>query len=331
MIRMPRIGNTPAESRHMTGQPKLRVLVFGATGMLGSTIFRCFSADASLETFGTMRDAGGARHFAPKLRDALIPNVHLEGEAGMLAAFAGARPDVVINCVGIIKQLPNASDHLESLAINASLPHRLAKYSEMVGARLVHFSTDCVFSGKRGQYCEDDFPDAYDLYGRTKFLGEVDYENAVTLRTSIIGHELTSAKSLIDWFLSQSGKVRGFRKAIFSGLPTIEIARIVRELVIPNPELRGLYHLSVDPINKYDLLRLVAEIYAKEIVIAPDDRLVIDRSLNSDRFREATGFEPRPWLELVRAMHDEQHAAGGRDAGRATADWSRDATLSSFQ
>lgn len=289
----------------MTEYRKPRVLVFGATGMLGATLFRAFSADQSLQTFGTIREAAGAKLFAPKLRSALIPNVHLECETGPLAAFSIAQPDVVVNCVGIIKQLPNSNDHLESLAINSSLPHRLAKYSRMVGARLVHFSTDCVFSGKYGQYKEDDFPDADDLYGRTKYLGEVDYENAITLRTSIVGHELASAKSLVDWFLSQSGEVKGFRKAVFSGLPTIEVARVLREHVIPNPELRGLYHLSVDPINKYDLLRLVAEIYGKSITIRPDEELTIDRSLNSDRFRAATGFTPKLWPDLIKAMHDD--------------------------
>lgn len=292
----------------MTEQRKLRVLIFGATGMLGSTLFRAFSADQSLRTFGTIRDADGVKHFALELRHSLIPNVHLEGESGLLTAFSIAKPDLVVNCVGIIKQLPNANDHLESLAINASLPHRLLKYSSMVGARLVHFSTDCVFSGRQGNYKEDDFPDAYDLYGRTKFLGEVDYPNAITLRTSIIGHELTTGRSLMGWFLSQSGEIRGFRKAIFSGLPTIEVARVLREFVIPNPELCGLYHLSVDPINKYDLLRFVAETYEKDITIIPDEHLIIDRSLNSERFRTATGFAVKSWPELIKAMRDEYYA-----------------------
>lgn len=278
--------------------------------MLGSTLFRNFFADSCLETFGTTRDANGCQHFASHLRGGLIPNVHLEGEAGILTAFAHAQPDVVINCVGIIKQVPNAKDYLESLAINASLPHRLAKYCSMVDARLIHFSTDCVFSGKQGKYREDDFPDANDLYGRTKLLGEVDYENTVTLRTSIIGHELSSAKSLVNWFLSQSGEVKGFRRAVFSGLPTIEVARVLREVVIPNRDLRGLYHLSVDPINKNDLLRLVRQTYSKDISIIPDDTVVVDRSLNSDRLRVATGFTPKPWPELIRTMHDDYLAAG---------------------
>lgn len=284
---------------------RIRVLVLGATGMLGSTLFRAFSRDPQFETFGSIRGASAKRYFAPELHDALIPNVHLDGESGLLSAFAVAKPNVVINCIGIIKQLPNANDHLECLAINATLPHRLAKYCDATGARLVHFSTDCVFSGKQGNYREDDFPDAYDLYGRTKFLGEVAYENSITLRTSIIGHELDRSKSLVDWFLSQSGEVKGFTKAVFSGLPTIEVARVVKEYVIPNPNLSGLFHLSVDPINKYDLLNLVASTYGKSNNIIPDDKLMIDRSLNSDRFRTATGFKPKAWPELIKDMHQE--------------------------
>ena len=271
--------------------------------MLGSTFLRAFSSDPNFFTFGTMRGDSIAVNFAPEFHGNLIPNIHLVGESGLLSAFSIAKPDVVINCIGIIKQLPYSNDHLNSLAINSTLPHRLAQYCNAFGARLVHFSTDCVFSGKQGQYKEDDFPDASDLYGRTKYLGEVSYENTLTLRTSIIGHEICRAKSLVDWFLGQTGEVKGFSKAVFSGLPTIEIARVVKELVIPNQDLSGLYHLSVDPINKLDLLRLVAEIYGKVIKIIPDEDLVIDRSLNSDRFRAATGFEPRPWPHLIKDMH----------------------------
>lgn len=282
-----------------------RVLVLGASGMLGSTLFRAFSRDPVLQTFGSVREVSAKRHFASELHGALIPNVHLDGESGLLTAFAVAKPDVVINCIGIIKQLPIANDHLESLAINAILPHRLAKYCDATGARLVHFSTDCVFSGKQGLYKEEDYPDAYDLYGRTKYLGEVSYQNSITLRTSIIGHELNRSKSLIDWFLSQSGEVKGFTKAVFSGLPTIEVARVVKEYVIPNHHISGLYHLSVNPINKFDLLNLVANVYQKEIEIKQDGNLVIDRSLNSDRFRTATGFKPKSWPDLINGMYKE--------------------------
>lgn len=292
----------------MADQKKTRVLVLGVTGMLGSTLFRAFSCDPAFETYGTMRDAAGARHFPKSLNGTLIPNIMLEAENGPLMAFESARPDVVVNCVGIIKQLPNAKDYLESLAINATLPHRLAKYCSMIGARLVQFSTDCVFSGAKGAYTEADFPDADDLYGRTKLLGEVDYPNSITLRTSIIGHELSSNKSLVDWFLSQSRTAKGYRRAIFSGLPTIEVAQVVRDFVLPHPHLHGLYHLSVDPINKYDLLGLVANAYGKDITIICDEAVAIDRSLDSSRFRAATGFSPRPWPNMIATMHAD-HAA----------------------
>lgn len=283
----------------------LRILILGATGMLGSSLFRAFSSDNRYVTFGTIRAAGHARLFQPCLRSALIPDVQVEGEAGLIKAMGQARPHVVINCIGIIKQLPGANDHLASLAINASLPHRLARYCELAGARLIHFSTDCVFSGKLGGYREDDFADAYDVYGRTKLLGEVAYDHALTLRTSIIGHELSSARSLIDWFLSQKGRANGFSRAVFSGLPTIEIARVLKHHVLNDPKLSGLYHLAVDPINKYDLLHLVTQTYGADIELAPDDSLVIDRSLNSGRFRLATGYAPPKWPELVAAMHQD--------------------------
>lgn len=290
-----------------TGKPS--VLVLGASGMLGSTIFRKFDADDGFRTFGTIRSPTGLRYFSTEQCDRVITHGGLESEAGMVRAFSVAKPDIVINCVGIIKQLPSANDHLESLSINSVLPHRIANYCSMVGARLIHFSTDCVFSGAAGRYVESDHADAYDLYGRTKYLGEVDYENAITLRTSIIGHELASAHSLIDWFLNQSGEVKGYRRAVFSGLPTIEVASVLRDFVIPNPQLRGLYHLSVDPISKLDLLTLVANTYRKRIKIVPDEEVVIDRSLNSDRLRSATGFAPKPWAQLVEEMCRDHQSA----------------------
>jgi dTDP-4-dehydrorhamnose reductase len=164
--------------------------------------------------------------------------------------------------------------------------------------------TDCVFSGAKGMYTEADASDAIDLYGRSKYLGEVDYSHAITLRTSIIGHELDAARSLVGWFLSKEGSVRGYKRAIFSGLPTVEIARVIRDYVIPYPELQGVYHVSAEPINKFDLLTLVAQVYGKTITIISDEHLVINRSLDSTRFRQATGFAPKSWLEQIISMRD---------------------------
>jgi dTDP-4-dehydrorhamnose reductase len=233
-----------------------------------------------------------------------VSGVDVESLDSLTRMFATLQPDIVINCIGIVKQLADANDPLIALPINALLPHRLARLAQIAGARLVHISTDCVFSGEKGNYVEADLPDAYDLYGRSKLLGEVDYPNAITLRTSIIGHELTGNRSLIDWFLSQTGEVDGYKYAIFSGLPTVEIARIIHVHVIPNPDLHGLYHVSAAPINKFNLLSFVAKEYCKEIEIRENNDFVIDRSLNSDRFRSATGFKPESWPELIHRMHE---------------------------
>jgi len=205
--------------------------------------------------------------------------------------------------VGLVKQLAEADDPLTAIPINSLLPHRLARLSQVCSARFIHISTDCVFSGSKGMYVESDVPDALDLYGRSKLLGEVDYPNSVTLRTSIIGHELAGARSLVGWFLAQTGTIKGFNRAFFSGLPTVELARVIRDFVIPNSNIRGLYHVAAGRINKYDLLKLIASVYEKSIDIAPDDKLVIDRSLNGERFREATGYVAPEWQALIKTMH----------------------------
>jgi dTDP-4-dehydrorhamnose reductase len=168
---------------------------------------------------------------------------------------------------------------------------------------LIHVSTDCVFAGTKGNYAEGDATDAGDVYGKSKNLGEVDYPHAVTLRTSTIGHELQSAYGLLEWFLVQQGRCKGFSRAIFSGLPNTEFARVVRDVVIPRPDLHGLYHVGAAPIGKYELLQLIAKVYGKQIDIVRDDDFSIDRSLNSARFHKATGYKPEAWPELIQAMH----------------------------
>ena len=206
-----------------------------------------------------------------------------------------------------VKLKPAQRASLQSRAaipINALLPHRLAEICGLFGARLIHISTDCVFSGKKGLYTETDFADADDLYGRSKYLGEIDYPHAVTLRTSIIGHELNGSRSLVSWFLAQHGQVCGFRRAVFSGLPTVELGRVILEQVLPNSELHGLYHVSAEPINKFELLKLLARHYRKNIEIIPKDDLVINRSLNSKKFRQATKFHPKSWDMMVQSMKE---------------------------
>ena len=281
----------------------MKILVLGASGMLGNAMLRVMSAQEAWSVFGTVRGVDPALHAAAP-RAVLIPGIHADKPDSLLAAFAQARPDVVINCVGLVKQLSNAEDPLVAVPINTLLPHRLARMCEVAGARLVHVSTDCVFSGKQGSYKELDEADAQDVYGRSKLLGEVDYPHAVTLRTSIIGHELGSAHGLIDWFLSQQARVKGYTDAVFSGLPTFELARVVRDFVIPHASLRGVYHVAAEPISKHDLLQIVKREYGKNLQIEPDDQVKINRSLDASRFREATGYLAPAWPDLIAKMRE---------------------------
>jgi dTDP-4-dehydrorhamnose reductase len=280
----------------------MRVLILGVTGMLGNAMFRVLSGSTDLTVYGTARSESARQHLPTNLSDQIIVGTDVDNSDCLVRAFAAVRPDVVVNCVGLVKQLAGANDPLQAVPINTLLPHRLAALCRATGARLVHISTDCVFSGAKGNYRETDFPDACDLYGRSKLLGEVDYPHAITLRTSIIGHELSGNRSLVNWFLAQQGVVKGFTRAIFSGLPTVELAAVVRDMVLPHKELHGIYHVASMPISRFDLLRLVATAYRKDIEIDPSEEPVIDRSLNSDRFREATGYLPAEWPVLVQRM-----------------------------
>ncbi len=282
----------------------MKVLILGASGMLGNAMLRLFAQSEGYEVVGSVRSQRALGLLPEGLHGRVILGVDVENIDNLTRLFARVRPNVVINCVGLVKQLAEADDPLVAIPINALLPHKIANLCDVAGARFVHISTDCVFSGDKGMYAEGDICDAKDLYGRSKYLGEVDYPNAITLRTSIIGHELAGTQSLVGWFLSQRGKVMGFRRAIFSGLPTVELARLIRDHVIPHPELHGLYHVSASPINKFDLLSLVAQTYEKDIEIVPDEQLMIDRSLDSTRFHEATGYKPPDWPELVRRMRE---------------------------
>ncbi|HTE44869.1 MAG TPA: SDR family oxidoreductase [Gemmatimonadaceae bacterium] len=283
-----------------------RVLVLGAAGMLGHAVFRVLARNPGLVVAGTVRGHGSVALLPDELRHRLITGVDVEHIDSLIQALATSRPDVVVNCVGLVKQLSSAEDPLVALPINALLPHRLSNLCAVSGTRLIHISTDCVFSGSKGMYVESDPSDAKDLYGRSKYLGEVDAPHAITLRTSIIGHELGSARGLLEWFLAQDAGVKGYRRAIFSGLPTVELARVIGEYVLPRPQLNGVYHVAAAPIAKFDLLTLFARAYGKAIPIVPDDALQIDRSLDGRRFREATGYVAPAWPDLVQRMQESQ-------------------------
>jgi len=283
---------------------KERVLILGVTGMLGHTLFKEMRKYDGFEVFGTTRDKSRLiGYFTEEELSKIRNGVDADNFETVIRAIASVEPTIIINCIGIIKQLPISRDPLTAITVNAQLPHRLSLVTKTAKARLIHISTDCVFDGKKGNYIESDLSSAEDLYGKTKFLGEVHYPHCVTLRTSIIGHELRTKYSLIDWFMSQENEIKGFTKAIYSGFPTIEMVNIISNYVIPNKNLSGLYHVSSDPISKYDLLHIVKEVYKKDINIKAFDDFVLDRSMNSDRFKKATGYVSPSWKKLVEDMY----------------------------
>lgn len=282
----------------------IKILVLGANGMLGHVIFTELSKQKELKVYGTVLSLKGfKKFFSSKLLKMIRDKIDINNFKLVTKIFNVIKPDIVINCIGLIKQLPSANDAIQAITLNALLPHRLAQLCQTIRARMIHFSTDCVYSGKTGNYKENDPSDVQDLYGRTKFLGEVSYPHTFTFRTSIIGHELASKNGLLEWFLSQRESVNGFTKVIYSGFPTIEIAYILNEYIIPNSKLNGLYHVSSDPISKYELLKLIAKEYHKEIKVIPYDKKVADMSLDSTKFRKATGYIPPSWPELIKRMY----------------------------
>jgi dTDP-4-dehydrorhamnose reductase len=285
------------------GKPK-RVLILGATGALGHVMFTRLSGREGLEVFGTVRDQEQAgRWFSPDLLNKCLGNVNAFNFNSLIHALATVKPEVVVNCIGIVKQSHLAADPVMSISINSLLPHRIAVACRLAGIRLIQMSTDCVFDGVRGNYREEDPPNALDIYGRTKALGEVTSAGYLTVRTSIICHELRGKLGLIEWFLAQEGEVRGFTRAVFSGFPMVTFTRIIEKFLLDKPGLTGLYHISSVPITKYDLLKLVAKQYGKKIEITADDSLKVDRSLDSSSFRKITGFTPPSWPEMVAEMH----------------------------
>ena len=288
--------------------PQMEVLILGGAGMLGHKLFQHLR----------QRYAGTHCTIRGSIQDPLLRNVELfhsgnvieHCDAGDFSALERLlheyRPKVVINCIGIVKQRPEAKEAVASITVNSLLPHKLAETCQSWGGRLIHFSTDCVFSGDRGEYREEDLPDAQDLYGQTKALGEVTTGRALTLRTSIIGRELTHAESLLEWFLEQDHKcVSGYTRALYSGVTTKHMARVVTNLIENHPNLAGLYQVTSQTISKFDLLCLIRDAYKLDVKITPNPDLFSDRSMKGERFAKATGYVCPSWLELVAELAND--------------------------
>lgn len=280
----------------------MRILIFGGNGMLGHKLVQVLGE--KLEVWTTIRgEFSGAERFGIFNRDRAIERVDVTDLASVRRAIETAKPNVVINAVGVVKQLPTSKDVVKTLLINSIFPHQLAGLSEEFGFRLICISTDCVFDGRKGNYNEQDDANALDLYGRSKNLGEVSGGNCLTLRTSIIGRELDTNHSLVEWFLSsRGGKINGFVNAIYSGFPTIVFADIITDLILNHGGLSGLFHVSSEPISKFRVLELINEDFRAGVQIEPFEDFTIDRSLNSTKFRDATGFKPQPWEKMIERM-----------------------------
>tara|TARA_B100002019_G_scaffold259207_1_gene244435 strand:- start:17984 stop:18853 length:870 start_codon:yes stop_codon:yes gene_type:complete len=286
----------------MNKKKECDVFILGASGMLGNSILRYFKSKNKLNVIGSIRSSKTPQ----KLNfydEYIVKNLNIEDENNLREVMQRYCPKIIINCIGLVKQIDSSTDPIKAIQINSLLPHRLTSICESVDAKLIHISTDCVFNGKKGMYNESDDPNATDLYGRTKLLGEIIDSKNITLRTSIIGHELSTKHSLLEWFLSQDEEINGFDKAIFSGLPTVELSRVIHDFVIPNKHLNGLYNVSSEPINKFELLSLISDQYSKKIKINVDSGLVINRSLNSSKFQDQTGYKSPSWKDMIYEMH----------------------------
>jgi dTDP-4-dehydrorhamnose reductase len=281
----------------------MKVLILGGAGMMGHQLWKTFLG--RFDTFVTLRKSiTGYDGFFRK--ECTVEGISAEDFDSVVGALARIRPQVVVNCIGVVKQQGAAKDPLSCIGVNALFPHRLARLCQATSARLIHLSTDCVFSGKKGNYREEDHPDPEDLYGRSKLLGEVAGPGCLTIRTSIIGRELNSSQGLLEWFLTQKGKkVSGYRKAIFSGLTTGSLANLMSEIITKHPTLEGVWHVASDPISKYELLRLVRKTFDVKTDIEPDDTFLCDRSLCGDKFRQAAGWAPLPWPRMIADLRNE--------------------------
>ena len=263
---------------------KKKVLLFGATGMAGHIAYYYLQSTERYELINVV--------YRTKLvKDSIV--VDVTDKNAVTKLVEEVRPDLIINCIGVL--IKGSKEHPDNaIFINAYFPHLLKKLSDKIGAKLIHISTDCVFSGKRGNYTESDFRDADDIYGRSKALGEIINDKDLTIRTSIIGPELkTNGEGLFHWFMHQTGQVNGFKTAIWGGVTTLELAKAIDNAIVQ--EQTGLIQLSNGiGITKYDLLNLFKKIWHRSNVnILPYDGNKIDKSIaKSDKFAyEVPGYD----------------------------------------
>ena len=282
------------------------MLILGSTGLVGNTITKYFLQKEDFHIYATIRDYSNLKLFKNKYhKNFLIINDILDyGE--IKKTFKKIKPDILINCLGITNKetLLNPNQIENCISINSLFPHMLQRICSEIGIRLIHFSSDCIFSGRQGFYSENDIPDPPDMYGKSKLLGELNYENTLTIRKSVIGHELLSKKGLLEWFLAQKNFVHGYKNVIFSGITVLELARVIDHYIIPRSDLKGILNLAGESISKFDLLKIIADIYKKSAEIIPNETIQINRTLNGSQFNNLTGYKMKSWPSLIRSMYE---------------------------
>jgi dTDP-4-dehydrorhamnose reductase len=281
----------------------MRVLIIGGSGMLGHQL--CRLLQNRMDVWVTFRTSSESSGLLPE--DRRIINVQVQDTGRVQEVLDSVKPDAVVNAVGIVKQRDEARQAVPSIQVNALFPHQLADLCVERAIRVIQISTDCVFSGFRGNYSEIDVPDPVDLYGRTKLLGELNRPGCLTLRTSIIGWQLNTFSSLLSWFALQRNKrIKGYRKAIYSGFSTTVLAQLIGDILQTRPDLNGIYQVSSEPISKYELLVKLRDVLGwNDIIIDPDDQFFCDRSLSGTRFSTATGWRPPTWEAMLQGLASE--------------------------
>ena len=282
----------------------MRILVLGATGMLGHTVFKFLNqTNHNIECYGSIRNKKDKEFFDRHLSQNLRIFDEFYSPNKLEKFVQKIKPQIILNCIGLIKQRKNSENHLEAIFVNSLLPHQISKVCNKLGIRLIHFSTDCVFSGKKGNYKESDLPDARDVYGLSKFMGEINDKNNLTIRTSIIGHELKNSLGLLEWFLGEKKEITGYSRAIFSGLTTLEISRFLLDHIFKNNKIYGVYHLSSMPITKLKLLKIINKVYRSKKNIISSSSLKINRSLDASKLMDATKYQVPNWDVMINDLY----------------------------
>jgi len=283
----------------------VKVLILGSAGMLGHKLYQVLTP--IFDVTGTIRGAySDISSYGFFQQSRIVPDVDALEISRVEKVIEETSPDVLINSIGIVKSLEQKTGMLPNIRLNSLLPHQLYQICQAKGIRLIHVSTDCVFSGRKGNYREDDPSDAEDTYGKTKYLGEVNGAGALTIRTSLIGRELAGTKNLLEWFLSNQGsRVQGFTNAIFSGFPTIHLSRIIADIITEHQNLSGLYHISSEPISKFKLLTLIKKAMEFNMEIEEYPDFHCDRSLDSTLYRKETSFTAPSWEKMVDELAED--------------------------